>query len=159
MKIRNSHPLPLISELLDRVKSIKVFTKVDLKSAYNLFRIKESEEYKTAFRTRYVHFEFLVMPFGLKNAPSTFQHFINDVLSEYLDDFVISYIDDILIYSNTIEEHHIHVKKVLKKLLESNLYVKLEKCEFDISETTFLGYVLSKDGMKMNKEKVKAIFD
>jgi len=159
MTIRNSYPLPLISELLDRVKGAKVFTKLDLKSAYNLVRIKEGDEYKTAFRTRYGHFEFLVMPFGLKNAPATFQHFINDVLSEYLDDFVISYIDDILIYSNTIEEHHIHVRKVLKKLLENNLYVKLEKCEFDKSETTFLGYVLSRDGLKMDKEKVKAILD
>ena len=159
MTIRNSYPLPLISELLDRVKGAKVFTKLDLKSAYNLVRIKEGDEYKTAFRTRYGHFEFLVMPFGLKNAPATFQHFINDVLSDYLDDFVISYIDDILIFSNTIEEHHEHVKKVLKKLLENNLYVKLEKCEFDKSETTFLGYVLSKDGLKMDKEKVKAILD
>ena len=159
MTIRNSYPLPLISELLDRVKGAKVFTKLDLKSAYNLVRIKEGDEYKTAFRTRYGHFEFLVMPFGLKNAPATFQHFINDVLSEYLDDFVISYIDDILIYSKTIEEHHIHVRRVLKKLLENNLYVKLEKCEFDKSETTFLGYVISKDGLKMDKEKVKAILD
>jgi len=97
------------------------------------------------------NFEILVMPFRLKNAPATFQHFINDVLSDYLDDFVISYIDDILIFSNTIEEQ--------KKLLENSLYVKLEKCEFDKIETTFLGYVLSKDGLKMDKEKVKAILD
>ena len=82
-----------------------------------------------------MYFEYLVMPFGLKNAPATFQHFINDVLSDYLDDFVISYIDDILIYSNSLEEHHEHVKKVLKKLLENNLYIKLEKCEFDVTET------------------------
>jgi len=159
MTIRNSYPLPLISELLDRVKGAKIFTKLDLKSAYNLVRIKEGDEYKTAFRTRYGHFEFLVMPFGLKNAPATFQHFINDVLSDYLDDFVISYIDDILIFSNNIEEHHIHVKKVLKRLLENNLVVKLEKCEFDKSETTFLGYVISKDGLKMDNEKVKAILE
>ena len=159
MTIRNSYPLPLISELLDRVKGAKVFTKLDLKSAYNLVRIKEGDEYKTAFRTRYGHFEFLVMPFGLKNAPATFQHFINDVLGDYLDDFVISYIDDILIFSNSIEEHHIHVKKVLKRLLENNLVVKLEKCEFDKSETTFLGYVISKEGLKMDTEKVKAILD
>ena len=86
---------------------------MDLKSAYNLVRIKEGDEYKTAFRTRYGHFEYLVMPFGLKNAPATFQYFINDVLSDYLNDFVISYIDDILIYSNSLEEHHEHVKKVL----------------------------------------------
>jgi len=106
MTIRNSYPLPLISDLIDRVKKAKIFTKLDLKSAYNLVRIKEGDEYKTAFRTRYGHFEYLVMPFGLKNAPATFQHFINDVLSEYLDDFVISYIDDILVYSNNIEVVH-----------------------------------------------------
>jgi len=99
------------------------------------------------------------MPFVLKNAPATFQHFINDVLSDYLDDFVISYIDDILIYSKSLKEHHIHVKKVLKKLLENNLYVKLEKCEFDVSETAFLGYILSKDGLKVDPNKIKAILD
>jgi len=159
MTIRNSYPLPLISELLDRVKGVKYFTKLDLKSAYNLVGIKEGDEYKTAFRTRYGHFDYLVMPFGLKNAPATFQHFINDVLSVYLDDFVISYIDDILIYSNSLEEHHEHVKKVLKKLLENNLYIKLEKYEFDVTETTFLGYILSKDGLKVDSEKVKAILD
>jgi len=159
MTIRNSYPLPLISELIDRVKGAKYFTKLDLKSAYNLVRIKEGDEYKTAFRTRYGHFEYLVMPFGLKNAPATFQHFINDVLSDYLDKFVISYIDDILIYSNTLDEHHEHVKKVLKKLLENNLYVKLEKCEFDVTETAFLGYILSKDGLKVDPDKIKAILD
>eukprot|EP00833_Pecoramyces_ruminatium_P010577 jgi/Orpsp1_1/1184609/evm.model.c7180000090259.1 len=99
------------------------------------------------------------MPFGLKNAPATFQHFINDVLSDYLDDFVISYIDDILIYSNSLEEHHEHVRKVLKKLLDNKLYVKLEKCEFDVTKTTFLGFVLSQDGLEMDKDKVKAILD
>ena len=159
MTIRNSYPLPLISELIDRVKGAKYFTKLDLKSAYNLVRIKEGDEYKTAFRTRYGHFEYLVMPFGLKNAPATFQHFINDVLSEYLDEFAISYIDDILIFSNSLEEHHVHVRRVLKKLLENNLYVKLEKCEFDVTETSFLGYMLSKDGLKADPEKIKAILD
>jgi len=116
MTIRNSYPLPLISKLLDRVKGAKYFTKLDLKSAYNLVRIKKGDEYKTAFSTQYGHFEYLVMPFGLKNALATFQHFIDDVLSDYLDDFLISYIDDILIYSNSLEEHHEHIKKVLKKL-------------------------------------------
>jgi len=159
MTIRNSYPLPLISELIDRVKGAKFFTKLDLKSAYNLVRIKEGDEYKTAFRTRYGHFEYLVMPFGLKNAPATFQHFINDVLSDYLDNFVISYIDDILIYSNSLEEHHEHVKKVLKKLLENNLYIKLEKCEFDVPETAFLGYIISRDGLKVDPNKIKAILD
>jgi len=157
--IRNSYPLPLISDLLDRVRNAKIFTKLDLKSAYNLVRIKAGDEFKTAFRTRYGHYEYLVMPFGLKNAPATFQHFINDVLSDYLDEFVISYIDDILVYSNNVEEHHEHVKKVLKRLIENNLYVKLEKCEFDVEETTFLGYVISKNGLRMDDSKVKAVLD
>ncbi len=159
MTIRNSYPLPLISDLLDRVKGAKIFTKLDLKSAYNLVRIKEGDEFKTAFRTRYGHYEYLVMPFGLKNAPATFQHFINDVLSDYLDEFVISYIDDILIYSKDIKEHHTHVTKVLIRLLENNLYLNLEKCEFDVEETTFLGYVISKRGLEMDKDKVKAVLD
>jgi len=98
MTIRNSYPLPLISELIDRVKGAKYFTKLDLKSAYNLVRIKEGDDYKTAFRTRYGQYEYLVMPFKLKNAPVTFQHFINDVLNDYLDDFVISYINNIFIF-------------------------------------------------------------
>ena len=148
--IRNSYPLPLISELIDRVKGSKFFTKLDLKSSYNLVRIKEGEEYKTAFCTRYGHFEYLFMPFGLKNAPATFQHFINDVLSDYLDNFVISYIDDILIYSNSLEEHHDHGKKVLRKLLENNLYIKLEKWEFEVSEIAFHGYIISRDGLKVD---------
>jgi len=114
MTIRNSYPLPLIGDLRDRVKGAKVFTKLDLKSAYNLVRIKEDDEYKTAFRTRYGHFEYFVMPFGLKNASATFQHFINDVLSDYLDDFVISYIDDILIYSIILKNTMNMLLKFLK---------------------------------------------
>jgi len=157
--VRNSYALPLISDLLDRVKDAKIFTKLDLRSAYNLVRIKVGDEYKTAFRTRYGHFEYKVMPFSLKNAPATFQHFISDVLSDYLDDFVISYIDDILVFSDNIEDHHVHAKKVLERLNENNLYVKLEKCEFDVEETTFLGYVISKDGLKMDNDKVKVVLD
>ena len=124
-----------------------------------LIGIITSLQYKTAFRTRYGHFEYFVMSFGLKNAPATFQHFINDVLSDYLDNFVISYIDDILIYSNSLEEHHDHVKKVLRKLLENNIYITLEKCEFDVSETAFLGYIISRDGLKVDPNKIKIILD
>jgi len=121
--------------------------------------LTEGDEYKTAFRTRYGHYEYMVMPFGLKNAPATFQHFINDVLGDYLDEFVISYIDVILIYSENLDDHHKHVRLVLKKLLENHLFINLEKCEFDVNETTFLGYVISSDGIKMDKDKVKAVLD
>ena len=118
-------------------------------------RINEGDEYKTAFRTRYGHFEYLIMPFGLKNAPTTFQHFINDVLGEYLDEFSFSYIDDILIYSKTLKEHREHVKKM--KLQENGLYVKLSKCKFETTQTTFLGHIISDKGIAMDPDKVKAI--
>ena len=116
--IKNRYPLPLISELLDRLKHAFWYTKIDLRAAYNLIRIALGEEWKTAFRTRYGHFEYLVMPFGLTNAPATFQSYINSALREYLDDFCVAYLDDILIYSKTLEEHVTHVRKVLEKLLE-----------------------------------------
>ena len=99
------------------------------------------------------------MPFGLKNAPATFQHFINDVLGEYLDEFAFAYIDDILIYSNTLEEHRVHVKKILKRLQESGLYAKLSKCEFEVQKTTFLGHVISNQGISMDPDKVKSILE
>ena len=157
--IRNSYPLPLINDLLEKVRGAKFFTKLDLRSAYNLVRIREGDEYKTAFNTRFGHFEYLVMPFGLKNAPATFQHFINDILSDYLDDFAFAYIDDILIFSNTLEEHHKHVRLILERLLEHHLYVKLEKCEFDVPEIDFVGHHLSGSGISMEKNKVDAILD
>ena len=110
------------------------------------------DEWKTAFRTRYGHFEYLVMPFGLTNAPATFQSYINEVLRTYLDEFCVAYIDDILIYSRTLEEHIEHVRKILKKLLEHGLYVKLEKCQFHVQEIEFLGYILSPEGVSISKE-------
>eukprot|EP00833_Pecoramyces_ruminatium_P005437 jgi/Orpsp1_1/1179469/evm.model.c7180000069456.1 len=155
--ILNSYPLPLIAEIIERVKGAKYFTKLDLRSAYNLIRIREGDEYKTAFRTKYSHFEYLVMPFGLKNAPATFQSFINYVLRPYLEKFVILYLDDILIFSDDLETHHKQVRQVLETLLENNLYVKLEKCEFDKNEVEFLGYVLSGKGVSIDPKKIKSI--
>jgi len=111
---------------MDRLQGSQLFTKLDLKSAYNLIRIAEGEKWKTAFRTRYGHFEYRVMPFGLTNAPATFQHFVNEVLSEFLDHFVIVYLDDILIYSSDYDTHVDHVRKVFKKLIDNNLVASLE---------------------------------
>ena len=128
--VRNSYPLPLITDIIERVQGANYFTKLDLRSAYNLIRIREGDEYKTAFRTKYGHYEYLVMPFGLTNAPATFQSFINSVLRPYLEKFVILYLDDILIYSKTLDEHVEHVRTVLKTLLKNNLYAKPKKCEF-----------------------------
>ena len=118
--IRNRYPLPLIPELLDRLSTASIFTKIDLRGAYNLVRIRPGDEWKTSFRCRYGQYEYLVMPFGLTNAPAVFQFLMNDILREFLDFFVVVYLDDILIYSNSEEEHIKHVKLVLQRLRENN---------------------------------------
>jgi hypothetical protein len=155
----NRCPLPLISETFDQLGKAKYFTKLDMRGAYNLLRIAKGDEWKTAFRCRYGHFEYQVMPFGLMNAPGTFQAFVNDTLRDYLDDFVVVYLDDILIYSDTAEEHTAHVKKVLQKLEAAGICLKLEKCEFDKQRVIFLGFVISTEGISMDPAKVAAIQD
>ena len=117
------------------------------------------DECKTAFRTCYGHFEYLVMPFGLTNAPATFQAYINEILRTYLDEFCVTFIDDILIYSKTMDEHVEHVRKVLTKLLENDLCVKLEKCQFHVQEIEFLGYILSPTGVAISKECIATILE
>ena len=157
--IKNRYPLPLIAELLDRLRQAKYYTKIDLRGAYNLLRIAKGEEWKTAFRTRYGLFEYLVMPFGLTNAPATFQHLMNHHFTDMMDKFVICYLDDILIYSNSLEEHKTHVAKVLQRLREAGLYAKAEKCEFHTKEVEFLGFVVDPDGIKMDKHKVQTVLN
>jgi hypothetical protein len=155
--VPNRCPLPLISETLDRLHTAKIYTKLDMRGAYNLVRISKGDEWKTAFRTRYGHFQFRVMPFGLCNAPATFQAFVNDTLREYLDKFLVVYLDDILIYSSTPEEHTQHVKLVLEKLQNARLSLKLEKCEFNVQKVEFLGFIITPDGIAMDPSKVEAI--
>ena len=154
---KNAYPLPLINESLRAISAGKVYTKLDLRSAYNLIRIKSGDEWLTAFRTRYGLYEFLVMPFGLTNAPATCQTFVNDVLREFLDIFVVVYLDDILIYSSSPEEHVGHVNKVLDKLAAAGLYVKGEKCEFNTTQTSFLGFIISPDSLQMDPQKIQAV--
>jgi len=154
---KNRYPLPLISGILDRLHTGKIFTKLDLRGAYNLLRICPGDEWKTTFRTRYGHFEYTVMPFGLTNAPAVFQHLMNDIFREYMDEFVVVYLDDILIFSKNQEDHDKNVRLVLAMLWEHGLYTKLEKCEFDKSSVVFLGYVISLDGIFMDKSKVETI--
>ncbi len=154
---KNRYPLPLISGLLDRLCTGKIFTKLDLHGAYNLLRIRPGDEWKTTFRTCYGHFEYTVMPFGLTNAPAVFQHLMNDIFRDYMDEFVVVYLDDILIFSKDQEIHDKHVRLVLATLREHGLYAKLEKCEFDKSSVAFLGYVISLVGIFMDKSKVETI--
>src|SRR5205085_5301258 len=155
--IKNCYPLPLISELRDLLYQAQWFTAVDLKGAYNLIRMKEGEEWKTAFRTRRGHFEYLVMPFGHTNAPATFQSMINHVLREYLDIFVVCYLDDILIFSKTLEEHKEHVHKVLQKLQDAKLLVEPKKSVWHSQSVNFLGYTITPGEIRMEESKIKAV--
>ena len=155
--IKNRYPLPLINNIMDRLGKAKYFTKIDLRAGYNNVRIKKGDEWKTAFRTRYGSFEYLVMPFGLTNAPATFQYFMNDVFKDMTDDFVVVYIDDILIYSDNLEEHRRHVRKVLQRLREYNLHAKPEKSEFFRQSIEYLGFLISPQGVEMDPAKVDAV--
>jgi transposase InsO family protein len=155
--IKDKYPLPRVDELIDRLHGAKYFSKLDLRSGYHQVRIRESDIEKTAFNTRYGQYEFLVMPFGLTGAPSTFMSLMNNILHPYLDDFVVAYLDDVLIYSKTLEEHLVHVRKVLETLRTHKLYAKESKCEFLQKEVTFLGYIVGADGLKVDPGKVDAV--
>ncbi|GIZ39392.1 hypothetical protein CKM354_000277800 [Cercospora kikuchii] len=157
LTVKDRYPLPLTTETLNNLSGMKYFTKIDIISAFNNVRMKEGQEYLTAFRTRFGLFESLVMPFGLTGAPGTFQRFINDTLREFLDQFCSAYLDDILIYSRTREEHEKHVRAVLQKLHDAGLYAKLSKCEFFQHETKFLGMIVGQNGIRMDPEKIQTI--
>jgi hypothetical protein len=155
--VKNRYPLPRVDELFDRLRGAKYFSKLDLTSGYHQIRIHPDDVYKTAFRTRYGHFEFLVLPFGLTNAPATFMHLMNSIFQPYLDSFVIVFLDDILIYSKTLSDHRRHIRAVLELLRKNRLYAKESKCEFFKTSVSFLGHVVSEEGISMEKDKVKAI--
>ena len=156
---KDRYPLPLISDLLDTPRKARVFTKIDLRHAYHLVRIADGDEWKTTFRTRYGSFEWLVVPFGLSNAPAAFQRFMNDIFSDMLDVSVIVYLDDILIYSDDMTQHKAHVKEVLRRLRKNGLYAAPHKCEFHKDTVEYLGFILSPDGLRMAEDKVKTILD
>ena len=151
--------MPLINDILEHLAKDKVFSKFDLQSAYNLVRIKEGDEYKTAFTCKYGHFEYLVMPFGLKNAPAIFQHFINNVLEDILGKFAFCYIDNIIIFSPDLETHYKHLIEVLTRLRKAALYTKLEKCEFCVPYLDFLGHRIYSDGILMDPKEVSSILE
>jgi RNase H-like domain found in reverse transcriptase/Reverse transcriptase (RNA-dependent DNA polymerase)/Integrase zinc binding domain/Chromo (CHRromatin Organisation MOdifier) domain len=155
--IKNRHPLPLISEILDRLGGSTYFTKIDLKDAYHRIPVKPSDQWKTAFRTRYGHFEYTVMPFGLTNAPATFQAYIHRALAGLLDTICIVYLDDILIFSKDRVTHASDVRTVLSRLREYRLYANQKKCEFFTDHVEYLGYIISSAGVSMDKSRVESI--
>ncbi|KAJ5413808.1 gag/polymerase/env polyprotein [Penicillium cosmopolitanum] len=147
----------LIDESLQRVSHAKIFTKLDIRQGFHRIRLHPDAEDLSTFRTRYGSFKYKVMPFGMTNAPATFQRFINTTLAEYLDDFATAYVDDILIFSETIEEHVEHVRKVLQRLREAGLQASINKCEFHVQNTKFLGFIVSTDGIAVDPAKVAVI--
>lgn len=135
--IKNRYPLPRIDDLMDRLVGARIFSKIDLRSGYHQIKVKDEDIQKTAFRTRYGHYEYTVMPFGVTNAPGVFMEYMNRIFHPYLDQFVVVFIDDILVYSKSEEEHVEHLRIVLQVLKEKRLYAKLSKCEFWLREVSF----------------------
>ncbi|GJT92007.1 putative reverse transcriptase domain-containing protein [Tanacetum coccineum] len=157
LTIKNRYPLPRIDDLFDQLQGSRYFSKIDLRSGYHQLRVHEDDIPKTAFRTRYGHFEFTVMPFGLTNAPAVFMDLMNRVCKPYLDKFVIVFIDDILIYSKTKEDHEVHLGLVLELLRKEKLYAKFSKCEFWLQEVHFLGHVVNQNGIHVDPSKIEAV--
>ena len=153
----NRAALPIIRDMLRKAGGSGYFSKIDLKSAFHLIRIKSGKEYLTAFRTKYGHYEYLVMPFGLKNAPGTFQAFMNQIFGNLIDKGILVYIDDILIYTKNLDDHVRILQEVFKRIKKHCLIVKMEKCFFFQSEVTFLGHTLSSEGIGMDPGKLKSI--
>jgi hypothetical protein len=157
--IKNKYPLPRIEDLFDQLRGASVFSNIDLRSGYHQLRIRPSDIPKTSFITKYGLYEFTVMLFGLTNAPAYFMYLMNIVFMDYLDKFVVVFIDDILIYSQNEQEHEEHLRKVLQRLRDCQLYAKLSKCEFWISEVLFLGHIINREGLAIDPKKVTAILD
>jgi hypothetical protein len=157
--IKNKYPLPRIEDPFDQMKGASVFSKIDLRSGYHQLKIRESDNPKTAFRTRYGLYEYTVMSFGLTNAPAYFMYLMNKVFMEYLDRFIIVFTDEILIFSKMREEHEEHLRLVLEKLRSNQLYAKFSKCEFWLTEVTFLGHVISTGGASVDPRKVKDVLN
>ncbi|GJX70156.1 putative reverse transcriptase domain-containing protein [Tanacetum coccineum] len=154
LTIKNRYPLPRIDDLFDQLQGACCFSKIDLRSEYHQLRVQEEDIPKTAFRTRYGHFEFTVMPFGLTNALAIFMDLMNRVYKPYLDKFIIVFIDDILIYSKSEEEHEAHLKTILDLLKKEKLYAKFSKCEFWLQEVQFLGHVVNRDDIHVDPSKI-----
>jgi hypothetical protein len=157
--IKNKYPLPCIDVLFDQLAGAKVFSKIDLRSGYHQIKIQPSDIPKTAFSTRYGLYEFLVMSFGLTNAPAYFMYLMNSVFMTELDKFVVVFIDDILIYSKNEEEHAEHLRIVLQRLREHKLYAKFSKCEFWLDSVKFLGHTISSEGISADPSKVQEVMD
>jgi hypothetical protein len=157
--IKNKYPLPRIDILFDQLFGAKVFSKIDLRSGYYQIKIRAEDIPKTAFSTRYGLFEYLVMSFGLTNAPAHFMYLMNSVFMPELDKFVVIFIDDILIFSKNEEEHAEHLRIVLQRLRDHKLYAKFSKCDFWLKEVQFLGHIISDKGISVDPSKIQDVLN
>ncbi|KAL5803342.1 hypothetical protein ACOSQ4_031647 [Xanthoceras sorbifolium] len=155
--VKDRFPIPTVDEMLEELHGASIFTKLDLRAGYHQIRMKEQDVHKTAFRTHSGLYEYLVMPFGLCNAPSTFQATMNEIFRLHLRKFVLVFFDDILVYSRTMEEHLSHLEIVLEILGQHQFYIKMSKCEFVKEELEYLGHFISMNGVRVNPWKIEAM--
>jgi hypothetical protein len=154
LTVKNRHALPLIDETINRLFGAKIYTKLDLKDAYYRIRMKANNKWKIAFRTRYGHFEYIIISFGLTNILVIFQAYVNEALTELFNIICVAFLDDICIYSDLIEKHEKHVRQILDRLKTYELYCKLSKCEFSVEKITFFKYIIKVAGVSIDPRKI-----